>query len=45
VVSGGLALLVVVALVWSLRGVGRPAPRDAAHPVGSSAPVEPALAT
>ena len=37
VVSGGLALLVVVALVWSLRGVERTAPAGTA--------LEPALAT
>jgi len=40
VVSGGLALLVVVALVWSLRGVERTAPREAVP-----SPVGPALAT
>jgi hypothetical protein len=37
VVSGGLALLVVVALVWSLRGVERTAP--------AGMPLEPTLAT
>jgi predicted MFS family arabinose efflux permease len=41
VVSGGLALLVVVALVWSLRGVERTAPGEAVP----EAVLEPALAT
>ena len=42
VVSGVLALLVVLALVWSLRGVERTAPREAAL---APAEAEPALAT